>query len=102
MNKSAKTEWTVTPNTDNAKYLGPIEFQDNKGEFHDFEVLHSKESNRLVFGGACNVGFIESGYLPIGEDESLDEALQEMLDDLETYYSHGEFYVSRIICNKRM
>ena len=94
--------WQYTPDTDKAKYLGPIEFQDNAGGWHFFEVLHSEQHRRLVFGGACNVGFIESGYLEIEEDETLEEALQEMLADLEVYYNDGPTYVSRIVCNQRM
>jgi len=34
--------------------------------------------------------------------ESLEETLQELHDDLETYYRDGAQYVSRIVCNERM
>lgn len=98
-------EWTVSDTT-GAKYLGQIEFQDETGEFHDFEIVktttRSKTPRRIVFGGACNVGFIESGYLEMDDTETTDEALSEMLSDLETYYNNGPEYVSRIICNERM
>lgn len=57
---------------------------------------------RIAFGGAVNVGFIESGYIEREEDESLDVGLQEMLADLECYYNDGPSSVSRIICNERM
>ncbi len=46
-----KTEWIVLDITD-AKYLGVIEFQDNKEECHNFELMQT--ATRLVFGGACN------------------------------------------------
>jgi hypothetical protein len=105
-----KTQWSVTDLT-GAEYLGIIEFQDLKGEWHNFEVMATE--TRVVFGGACNVGFLESGYIErdgfkddeTGEfraTESVDETLQEMLSDLEVYYNDGPQYVSRIVCNQRM
>lgn len=98
-------EWTVS-DTNESKHIGAIEFQDEAGEFHYFEVakttMRSKTPRRLVFGGSCNVGFLESGFLEMEDGEWTDEALQEMLSDLETYYNDGPQYVSRIICNERM
>ena len=98
-------EWKTSDTTE-AKYIGMIEFQDESGEFHDFEVvkttMRSKTPRRIVFGGSCNVGFIESGYMEMEDGEWTDEALPEMLSDLETYYNDGPQYVSRIICNERM
>lgn len=94
-----KTEWSVSDQT-NAKYVGVIEFKDNSGEWHNFEVMATKE--RVIFGGCCNVGFLESGYILREDYECLDETLQEMLSDLETYYNDGPQYVSRIVCNERM
>ena len=82
------------------KHLGIIEFQDNKGEWHDFEIMVT--SDRIVFGGACNVGFLESGYILRESYESIDETLAEMLADLEVYYNDGKQFVSRIVCNERM
>lgn len=96
----SKQTWTVSDITD-CEYIGILEFQDNKGEFHDFQVV--KAGNRLVFGGACNVGLLESGYMLMDcECETLDEALAELLADLETYYNDRPAYVSRIVCNDRM
>lgn len=77
-----------------------LEFQSNDGEWHHFTVIATPK--RIVFGGVCNTGFIESGYLKREEHESLDESLQEMLADLEVYYNDGKDYVSRIVCNERM
>ena len=94
-------EWTVS-NVEDAKDIGLIEFQDLKGEFHDFHVLQTKDKSRIVFGGTCNAGFLESGYLPLEDGESLDEGLQEMLEDLEIFYNDGKEYTSRIACNERM
>ena len=98
-------EWTVSDVTD-AKYLGMIEFQDEAGEFHDFEMLRTKKDSktprRIVFGGACNVGFIESGYMEMEDGETTDEALSECLSDLECYYNNGPEYVSRIVYTERM
>lgn len=103
---TTKPNWTVTPNIDAAKYIGPVEFQDNKGEWHNFEIMHSPVSKdcpeRIVFGGACNVGFLESGYIYRADCESFDETLQELLSDLETYYNDGPQYTTRIVCNECM
>jgi hypothetical protein len=88
------TQWIVS-NTTNAKHLGTLEVN---GEY--FEVLATDD--KLVFGSACNVGFLESGYILRDDCESLDETLQELHADLETYYRDGASYVSRIVCNERM
>ena len=77
-----------------------IEFKDANGEWRNFDIIATRD--RIVFGGCCNVGFIESGYLEREEYESLDESLTETLSDLETYYNDGPQYVSRIVCNERM
>jgi len=90
--------WEVT-DVSQAKHLGVTEFQDNKGEWHNFEVMET--ADRLVFGGCCNVGFIESGYIN-KDGRTTDATLQEMLADLEVYYNNGSQYVSDIVCNERM
>lgn len=82
-----------------AKYLGVLEFQDRSGEWHDFEVMDTPE--RLVFGGMTNTGFIESGYME-KDGFSTDEALQELLSELETYYNDGPQFTSMIVVNERM
>ena len=82
-----------------AKYLGILEFQDNEGEYHNFEVMETED--RLVFGGFTNSGFIESGYID-KDGFSTDETLQELLADLEVYYNDGKEYTSMIVVNERM
>jgi hypothetical protein len=99
-----KTEWKRSDDS-KAKYLGVLEFQDGRagdcsGEWHVFEILELPD--RLLFGGMCNVGFIESGYILREEDESTDHLLQELLEELETYYRDGARYTNRIVCNERM
>lgn len=105
-----KTQWTVSDLT-GGKSLLPIEIRDAQGEFHSFELVATP--SRVVFGGACNAGFLESGYILREEGESLDETLCELLADLECYYStfgkfvsrervEGPQYVSRIVHNERM
>jgi len=79
-----------------AKYIGTLEIE---GADY-FEILET--SDRLVFGGACNVGFLESGYIMREDHESIDETLQELHADLETFYRDGREFVSRIVCNERM
>jgi hypothetical protein len=88
------TQWSVS-NIEGAKYLGTLEVNDES-----FEILATK--TKLVFGGACNVGLLESGYILRESFESLDETLQELHEDLEVYYRDGSQYVSRIVCNERM
>lgn len=94
-----KELWTPS-NISNAKYLGPIEIQDNKGEYHTFEVMATDRT--VIFGGACNVGFIESGYITKEDFESIDECLAELVSELELFYNDGKEYTSRIVCNERM
>lgn len=77
-----------------------LEFQDNSNEWHVFEIIATQE--KIVFGGSCNVGFLESGYICRNDIESLDETLSELFADLQTYYNDGYEYCSRIVCNKRM
>ena len=93
------SNWTPS-DTKSAKYLGPVEFKSKDGEYHNFEVMELPD--RLVFGGAVNVGFLESGYISREEGESTDILLQEMLSDLEAYYNDGPQFVSRIVVNNRM
>ena len=96
-----KTQWSVSDVANEIKLRSnELEFQDNDGEWHDFYIIAT--AARVVFGGACNAGFLESGYIERDDCESLDETLQEMLTDLETYYNDGPDYVSRIVCNERM
>ena len=99
--KAMKTQWQVSDiSREIPMRSNELEFQDNKGEWHDFYIVVTLD--RVVFGGACNAGFIESGYIVREDYESLDETLQEMLADLEVYYNDGPRYVSRIVCNERM
>ena len=78
------------------KYLGEIEIE-RGGSFHIIET-----PTRLVFGGACNVGFIESGFMRKEGGESSGDALSELLCELETFYCDGESYATRLVCNERM
>lgn len=91
--------WTAS-DTKDAQYLGVLEFKDDKGEWHDFEVL--ADTDRLIFGGSCNAAWLESGFIRREDGEHTDDTLAELLADLETYYNDGPQYVSRIVCNQRM
>jgi hypothetical protein len=91
---TAQTQWLVSDTT-NAKYIGTLEIE--RGYF---EIIATHD--KLVFGQAYNAGFLESGYILREDFESLDETLQELHADLETYYRDGASYVSRIVCNERM
>jgi hypothetical protein len=89
------TQWSVSDLT-GAKYIGTLGLDEN----NYFEVMATDA--RLVFGSACNVGLLESGYILRENGETLDETLQELHADLEAYYRDGAQYVSRIVCNERM
>jgi hypothetical protein len=89
------TRWIVS-DIRYAGSLGTLEIE--SGEY--FEVLETE--TKLVFGSACNTGFLESGYILRDDCESLDETLQELHADIETFYRDGAQYVSRIVCNERM
>lgn len=93
-------KWTFSDAENGGTYLGIIEFQSNDEEWHYFEIMQTKD--RLVFGGFCNVGFLESGYMEIDDCFSLDENLQDLLEDLECYYNDGPEYCIYIIYNERM
>lgn len=77
-----------------------IEFQDIHGNWLHFSIIITPK--RIVFGDACNTGFIESGYILREPHESINESLQELQEDLEVYYNDGPHFVSRIVCNERM
>ena len=84
----------------NGKYLGELGVGNREEPTEIFSVIRT--TTRLVFGGACNVGFMESGYMDLETDETTDEALCELSEDLDTYYADGGQYCSRIVCNERM
>jgi hypothetical protein len=56
---------------------------------------------RFIFGGCCNIGFIESGYIE-KDGFDTDTVLQTLIEELAVYYNDGKDYVSCIICNERM
>jgi hypothetical protein len=62
-------------------YLGVIELDD--GETHLTQIA-TPHGDFLVSGGACNAGLLPSYARAFDtDDESLDEALQEFVADLE-------------------
>ena len=96
----AKT-WKASDTT-NGKYLGILEFrtdEDDNADWHTFELIELDD--RVLFGGMCNVGFIESGYI-LKDGFGTDQVLQELLQDLEVYYRDGGKYCSMIVYNDRM
>lgn len=94
------TEIIKSIREDKHSYVGLIEFQDNEGEWYDFEIY--KTNRFLAFGSNCNAGFLISGFIERESYESVDETLQELSEDLQVYYNDGPEYVSRIKCNDRM
>ena len=104
-----RNAWTVSDLTD-ADYLGTLEVEstnhDGHPEIYPFEIVRTHEEGatpaRLVFGGNTNSGFLESGFIPMEDGETLNAALHDLHDDLQTYYLHAPRFTSRIICNERM
>ena len=84
--------------TSKAKYLGILEFNVG-GDWHNFEVLEIED--KLIFGGSCNTGFMESGYI-LKDGRNVDETLIELQEDLEIFYSEGKDFTNFIVYNERM
>lgn len=95
-----KKQWKFQDAEKNGEYIGLIEFQSNDEEFHTFYIYETETA--LVFGTACNAGFLESGYMPKDDSFSLDENLQELIQELECFYNDGYRYTTAIICNDSM
>ena len=90
-------------NTDQASYVGIVEFEDprNDGDYIYFEIV--KTETHLVFGNGCNIGLLESGNYELDPDFSDDENFQDLMEDLKSYYQDGKGYQSdRFSCNDRM
>jgi hypothetical protein len=83
-------------NIETSDYIGILELAD--GNY--FEVV--KTDKKLVFGNSTNIGLLQSGYMIIDNCFSIDENLQELHAELETYYSDGKQYCSMIVVNDRM
>lgn len=92
-----ESTWTVS-DTSKAEYLGTLEIEDKRGEFHVFKVLVIP-NDRYIFGGFCNAGFIESGFMLLENDSGELENLQA---ELLAYYEDGPGYAPRLVCNERM
>ncbi len=96
-----KPEWSVS-DISKAKAPMDLEFRlpGSDGGWHHFVVLKTKD--RLVFGGCCNVGFLESGYMLRDKELSLEEQMQELTDQLILFYEKGPETATKLICNDRM
>ena len=81
-----------------ADYLGTMEIETKSGDFHIFEVLLIP-GDRYIFGGACNAGFLESGFMRLESDEG---EMSELNNQLTAYYDEGPQYAPRLVCNERM
>lgn len=91
-------EWKVS-DMNECEHIGLFEFDDIYGEWHTFELFETKE--RIVFGGFCNAGFLESGYIE-KSGRSTDNTLNELYEDLKTYYDEGAEFTTEIVFNERM
>lgn len=92
--------WQPQDLTD-AIYVGVLEVPVAEGgDAPYFEVFGT--ANSLVFGNFTNSLFLQSGYMVLDPDEGRDAGLQELIHDLEVFYTDGPKYVSRIVVNERM
>lgn len=95
--KMREIEWKAS-DLSNAEFLGTMEIEDKHGEFHPFEIMLVK-GDRYVFGGTCNAGFLESGFMLLENDSG---ELEELKSELQTFYDDGPGYTTRIQFNERM
>lgn len=87
-------------NIETLEYVGLIELA-NDDDFVNFEIY--KNNDFIVFGSHTNALFLQSGNFKIDDCFSFDENLQELIADLESYYSDGEGYQSEAFThNDRM
>ncbi|PSV00506.1 hypothetical protein [Photobacterium kishitanii] len=82
----------VAQDSESAEHVGIIEFEDPRedGEYIHFTVL--KTETHFLFGGVCNTGFLESGNYVKDKYFSDDENLQQLIEDLESFYRDGDGY----------
>lgn len=92
----------VAQNSDDAKHIGTIEFKHpiEDDEYVTFEILQT--TTHLLFGGACNVGFLESGNQQLNPSLSFDENLQKLIENLMNYYTGKTNFSEDFACNERM
>jgi len=93
-----KTETWKVSDIEKADYIGMLEIENKKGDFSVFSVFVIP-GDRYIFGGMCNAGFLESGFMRIENDEG---GLSELHDQLQSYYNDGPQYAPRLVCNERM
>lgn len=102
MTTPAMNNWKAQ-DSENAEYLGVIEFEDprEKDEYISFVLM--KTNTHILFGGACNTGFLESGNKPIDDCFSIDENISALMEDFENYYSgYFDNIPEEFSCNERM
>jgi len=89
-------------NIDKATRIGTgisgIEVEGKEG-WQYFDLLETEDA--IIFGGYTNIGFLQSGYI-LKDGFSTNEVLQELVADLEVFYSDGAQYTNGIVFNDRM
>jgi len=96
--KSTNKKWSVSSLVD-AEGPWDVEFK-ARDEWHHFTVLMTED--RIVFGGVCNSGFLESGYMLRKDGLSRDEQMHELREQLQDYYNQGPEAAPALVCNQRM
>jgi len=92
-------KWYHIDDVVGVEFVGVLELS-VEFDYNYFMIV--KIGNKLVFGNATNIELLQSGFMPINDDFSLDENLQELNSELETYYRDGYRYCTNILCNDRM
>lgn len=85
-----------TMNDEQLEYVGMLAVDD--------DIFYIQQSNinklggvTLVFGDACNAGFIEQGRIEGEAYESLDEVLATLNEELDLFSQYGKGATSRIV-----
>lgn len=92
------TGW-VAQDAGNSTYLGEWE----SGVDENINFVMVRTDTHILFGGAVNTGFLESGNWEIDESFSFDENLQYLCETIDEYYEHGAANLpENFSCNDRM
>ena len=63
------------------KYLGIMELKRKDGDYDVWTIV--RIGDRLSYGTSCNVGFLRHGYIEIGSYYNEQDALEELVAELE-------------------
>lgn len=86
--KNNNNNWfPIDIDNQSCEYIGEIELECDNDEYFLTTIVQCGEY--LVFGGVTNIGLLQDGWFKMDTDFSLDENLQELLQDFESALSEG-------------